>query len=61
MSTHPKCEKCGDSNGWNRIDLFWESRTSEPRIHFVCNDCFDTVQALFNHEQLTNFKDPSYL
>lgn len=44
------CEKCGEPEGDNRIELYWENR-DEARKHYVCNTCFDEIQTQFKHEQ----------
>ena len=30
----------------HRIELYWKNRRDEPRIHNVCDKCFDSVQDL---------------
>ena len=30
----------------HRIELYWKNRRDEPRIHTVCDQCFDKVQEM---------------
>ena len=45
-----QCGKCGKEDASNHLAMFWESRESEPRKHYVCDDCFDSIQLMFTHD-----------